>query len=143
MRASAALKVGEELGDLPCQGVKVEVPVPELDPVSAANRICWARPSTLARPRVCAATTSVIDETLARARVSRWGQRSSTARAMGGDPANAFHMSGNAQRAWDTTRRRHRLASVIVLPRRCCTPQSKLDRRGDAGRAQLEELARP
>ena len=37
----------------------------------------------------------------------------------GRDPPNAFHTSGNAQRAWGTTWRRHRLASTIVLPRRC------------------------
>jgi hypothetical protein len=117
-------QVGAELGGLPGQGVEVEVPVPEPDPVSGrrADLLGWSRnvgdaaavrghhPGDRGHP--------------GRASASRWGQRSRTPSAVGRDPAKACHTSGNAQRAWDTTRRRHRLASRIVWPRRCAARRS-------------------
>src|SRR5579875_2713764 len=93
-------QIGDELGHLPTEGLEVEPAVPELAPA----------PSSITdrhRPSLDVGhATGVL------------GQRPNTPIAVARDPEQAFHTSGNAQRAREMTRRRQRLASTSTLPRR-------------------------
>lgn len=71
-----------------------------------------------------AATTAVTLERRAAANARRSGQRVRTAIAVGHDPANAVHTSGNAHRANEISRRRARFPSMTSFPRRTTARRS-------------------
>ena len=70
------------------------------------------------------ATTAVTLERRAAANARRSGHRVKTAIAVGHDPTNAVHTSGNAHRANEISRRRARFPSMTSFPRRTTARRS-------------------
>ena len=108
---------GEALGNLRVRE-RSRCPAQNAAQAAVADRIASTRSGTSATPRVCNATTAVSVERRAAANWARCGQRSSTAIAVGSEPRNRFHTSGNAHQARLINRRRCRLPSITEPPRR-------------------------
>ena len=120
------------------------MPVPELRPGrgGGADRLHPFR--HVGTPRVCRATTAVRVERRAAASWARCGQRSSTATAVGNEPRNPFHTSGNAHRASEINRRRYRLPSITAVAAADTRPTQRQLRRLDRPqRVQVEHLPGP
>ena len=117
------------------------MPLPKRRP-AAEERITSTRSGTSETPRVCKATTPVRVERRAAASWARCGHRCSTATAVGNEPPNPFHTSGNAHRARLINRRRCRLPSITAVPRRT-DPRRNASCAGSTGRSGCRSKTSP